>query len=103
MTISTVPFAKPFRVPWVSLLVLKRDKDAIFTAKSANLALKTCVCCSTNSVVGAKTATCLPPETATNAARNATSVLPKPTSPQINLSIGLSAIKSFNVATIAAA
>ena len=103
MTISTVPFAKPFRVPCVSRLALNRDKDATFTAKSAKRSLKTCVCCSTKSVVGANTATCLPPETATNAARKATSVLPKPTSPQINLSIGLSVIKSRIVAIIAAA
>ena len=33
-------------------------------------------------------ATCLPPITALNAARIATSVLPKPTSPQISRSIG---------------
>ena len=34
-------------------------------------------------VVGTRIATCLPPMTALNAARIATSVLPKPTSPQI--------------------
>ena len=36
-----------------------------------------------SSVVGTNTATCLPACTATNAARSATSVLPKPTSPEI--------------------
>ena len=41
-------------------------------------------------VVGTKTATCLLSATALNAARIATSVFPKPTSPQINLSIGIS-------------
>jgi hypothetical protein len=39
-------------------------------------------------VVGASTATCLPPVTATKAARSATSVLPKPTSPQTSRSMG---------------
>ena len=45
-------------------------------------------CCSASSVVGTSTATCLPSITALNAARTATSVLPKPTSPQSRRSIG---------------
>ena len=40
------------------------------------------------SVVGTTTATCLPFMAVTKAARNATSVLPKPTSPQTRRSIG---------------
>ena len=40
-------------------------------------------CCCASTVVGTSTATCLPSITALNAARMATSVLPKPTSPQI--------------------
>ena len=47
-------------------------------------------------------ATCLPPMTATNAARNATSVLPKPTSPQISLSIGRPDVISLMTFVIAA-
>ncbi len=47
------------------------------------------MCCSASSVVGTSTATCLPSASATNAARSATSVLPKPTSPQTSRSIGL--------------
>ena len=40
-------------------------------------------------VVGTKIATCLLSHTALNAALTATSVLPKPTSPQINRSMGV--------------
>ncbi len=45
-------------------------------------------CCSASTVVGTSTATCRPASIALNAARIATSVLPYPTSPQINRSIG---------------
>ena len=45
-------------------------------------------CWRASSVVGTTTATCLPVMAATKAARSATSVLPKPTSPQISRSIG---------------
>ena len=45
-------------------------------------------CCSESTVVGTNIATCLPLMTALNIARIATSVLPNPTSPHNNLSIG---------------
>ena len=61
----------------------------MLTAVFANLSLKVSSCCRASKVVGTKTTTCLPELTAINAALIATSVLPKPTSPQINLSIGL--------------
>ena len=51
-------------------------------------------CCSASTVVGTSMATCLPPVTALKAARMATSVLPKPTSPQIRRSIGRGASMS---------
>ena len=47
---------------------------------------------SASSVVGTRTATCLPSCTALNAARIATSVLPKPTSPHTRRSIGIVAL-----------
>ncbi len=50
-------------------------------------------------VVGTKTATCFPSTTAFAAARMATSVFPKPTSPQTNLSIGFSASISLFTAS----
>ena len=53
-------------------------------------------CCLANTIVGARTIACFPAETTQKMARNATSVLPKPTSPQINRSIGVSlSVKSF--------
>jgi len=48
-----------------------------------------------SSVVGTTTATCLPSSATANAARSATSVLPKPTSPQISRSIGRPLSRSF--------
>ena len=45
-------------------------------------------CWRASSVVGTTTATCLPFMAVTKAARSATSVLPKPTSPQMSRSIG---------------
>ena len=58
-------------------------------------------CCCASTVVGTSTATCLPSITALNAARMATSVLPKPTSPQISRSIGLGRSMSALVSTMA--
>ena len=51
--------------------------------------LKVSKCCCAKIVVGTRTATCLLFITALNAHRIATSVLPNPTSPQSNLSIGV--------------
>src|SRR5260363_309807 len=50
------------------------------TGQSAKRSLKVCKCCSASKVVGTSTATCRPSIAAMKAARNATSVLPKPTS-----------------------
>mmetsp|Transcript_3192 Transcript_3192/g.9608 ORF Transcript_3192/g.9608 Transcript_3192/m.9608 type:complete len:298 (-) Transcript_3192:80-973(-) len=47
-------------------------------------------CCAASTVVGARNATCFPAATIRNTARIATSVLPKPTSPQTSRSIGRS-------------
>ena len=58
-------------------------------------------CWRTSSVVGARIATCLPAIATTNAARSATSVLPKPTSPQISRSIGWPEARSSSTASIA--
>ena len=57
---------------------------------SFNLSEKVRKCWYAKMVVGTKTATCFPLSTALNAARIATSVFPKPTSPQTNRSIGRS-------------
>ena len=57
-------------------------------------------CCWASSVVGTSTATCLPPCTAANVARSATSVLPKPTSPQTTRSMGWSDARSSRTSSI---
>ena len=88
ITTSTAPDAKLLRISLLSLAVLNRDMPATFKGKPAYLSSKVLECCCTNSVVGTRTATCLPSWTALNAARIAISVLPYPTSPQIIRSIG---------------
>lgn len=62
-----------------------------------NLSEITSKCCLAKTIVGARTIACFPAETTQKMARSATSVLPKPTSPQINLSIGFSlSVKSLS-------
>ena len=58
-------------------------------ASRGSARVKVLKCWRASSVVGTTTATCLPLIAATKAARSATSVLPKPTSPQTSRSIGL--------------
>ena len=61
------------------------------------------VCWRARTVVGTTTATCFPSWTALNAARTATSVLPKPTSPQTNRSIGIGFCMSSLIASMVTA
>ena len=81
----------------------KRDSSAIFTGHCAKRSLKFSKCCSASSVVGTRIATCLPAATATKAARMATSVLPKPTSPQTRRSMGRPPVMSATTAWMALA
>ena len=97
-----MPAASPSSAAFTSFGERKRDSSASFTGSSAKRSLNTLKCCSASSVVGTSTATCLPSAIATNAARSATSVLPKPTSPQTSRSIGLPAVRSAITASIAA-
>ena len=83
------------------LAVLKRDKQATLMGQSAKRSVKFCRCCCANKVVGTRMATCLPVLATTKAARMATSVLPKPTSPQTTRSIGCWLLKSSNTSLIA--
>ena len=104
MTMSISPLASFFDAsPWLPCAIRKRDSSAIFTGQSAKRSVKVWKCCSASSVVGQRTTTCLLSATATNAARSATSVLPKPTSPHTRRSIGLPAAMSVTTASIAAA
>jgi hypothetical protein len=63
--------------------------------------VKVLKCCRHSSVVGVTTATCLPDMAATKAARSATSVLPKPTSPHTRRSIGRPLARSAITSPIA--
>ena len=98
ITISIWPFASASMVCLTSLVLRKRDNSAIRTGKSAKRSLKVWKCCSANKVVGARIATCRESDTAIKAARKATSVFPKPTSPHTSLSIGFWAIMSCTTA-----
>src|SRR5262249_48795452 len=71
-----------------SLPATIRDACPIFTGKPRKRSPKVLVCWRDSSVVGAMMATCLPVIAVAKAARSATSVLPKPTSPQTRRSIG---------------
>lgn len=103
ITMSTLPSLICAIAAFTSFVVLKRDSSTIRTGQSAKRSAKVCVCCSASSVVGDSSATCLPPSTAMNAARSATSVLPKPTSPHTRRSIGLPLVMSPITAAMAAA
>ena len=101
-TISICPSAKPLAAKLISLAERKRLISAILMGHLLKRSVSVWKCCSASKVVGAKNATCLPPVTATNAARRATSVLPKPTSPHTNLSMGRGLIMSWITAWMAA-
>ncbi|MNQ97053.1 hypothetical protein D3C85_1126810 [compost metagenome] len=103
MTMSTRPSLMPSMAADTSLGERKRDSSTTRTGQSAKRSEKVCACCSASSVVGHSSATCLPLATARKAARNATSVLPKPTSPQTSRSIGRPEVMSPITASMAAA
>ena len=99
---SIWPSARPFLTSVASLAVTKRDSCATRTGRPSKRLANRRKCWRTSSVVGASSATCLPDMAATKAARSATSVLPKPTSPQISRSIGRPLAMSSSTASIAA-
>ena len=79
----------------------KRETISTRTGKSRKRSRNVFQCCSARIVVGASISTCLPLTATANAARTATSVLPKPTSPQTSRSIGRGASRSSLTASIA--
>ena len=101
ITIDNFPLLRSFLIFNLSLFLVILDKLLILISKSLNLSSNVLKCCSTNIVVGATIATCLPEDATTKDALIATSVLPNPTSPQINLSINLFEYMSFKVSSIA--
>ena len=94
------PSFSSFIILFLSLVVLNLFNKSTFIGKAAILDLKVSYCCLASTVVGAKYTTCLWSITALNAALIAISVLPYPTSPQSNLSIGFSFSISFFTSSI---
>ncbi len=102
MRTSTLPALKSVRIRFVSFGATKRETISTRTGKSRNRSRNVLKCCSARIVVGARSSACLPLTATANAARTATSVLPKPTSPQTSRSIGRGASRSSFTASIAA-
>ena len=76
MTMSTVPSASPAMVvAWVAAGT-NRDSSRTSSGNAANRCENVASCWAARTVVGTRTATCLPSWVALNAARSATSVLP---------------------------
>ena len=79
----------------LSFFGVNLDNSEILIGKPLNLSLNVSKCCLASKVVGVNKETCFPLIAAKNEALRATSVFPKPTSPQINLSIGSPFSRSF--------
>ena len=100
MTMSTVPSVSPASVSRACLSVWNRESARTCTGKPAKRSVNVSRCCLTSRVVGTSIATCLPSWIALNAARTATSVLPKPTSPDSSRSIGIGFSMSALISSI---
>ncbi len=101
ITIWTLPSASPSRIFFCCAGVLNLESISQLMSKPSNLLEKLLKCWSVRIVIGEISATCLPASAALKAARIATSVFPKPTSPQINRSIGFRAAMSLLTSWIA--
>ena len=99
--ISTLPAWKSASTCLTSFAGRKRETISTRTGKSRKRSRKVCQCCSARIVVGTSISTCFPFTATANAARSATSVLPKPTSPQTSRSIGCGDSRSSLTASIA--
>ena len=98
---STFPAAKSASTCLTSAGFRKRETISTRTGKSANRSRNVFQCCCASTVVGTSISTWRPSSATANAARSATSVLPKPTSPQTSRSIGRGASRSSFTASIA--
>ena len=103
ITTSTVPSAIPARTALASRSLLKRDSTSTRTGRPTKRSATVSKCCCARTVVGTIIATWYPLATARKAARIATSVLPKPTSPETSRSMGTGRSMSARVASIAIA
>ena len=88
MRTSIEPSSTPFKTCFFSAVLRNRLSTSTFTPNGAKRFKKVWKCCCAKTVVGTSTATCLPLITALKIALIATSVLPNPTSPASNRSIG---------------
>src|ERR1700735_1154216 len=100
---STPPSARPFLTSRLSAAPTIRESWPTLTGRPAKRWRKFWACWRASRVVGATIAVCLPLIAVAKAARSATSVLPKPTSPHTSRSIGRPAARSSSVASLAPA
>ena len=101
IVISTAPSRKASRFFFICDEVTNLESWLTLIFVPRNRSSKDLKCCLANNVVGAIIATCVPAFAAMKAARNATSVLPNPTSPHTNLSIGFPEDISVTTSSIA--
>jgi hypothetical protein len=94
ITMSIVPSATPSSTLRRSASGTNRLTTPMRTGKPAKRSRNVSACCWARIVVGTRTATCAPSNTAFPAARTATSVFPNPTSPASSRSIGSGASMS---------
>ena len=100
-TTSTVPCRSPSTTDFCSFGDRKRESSSTRAGKAPKRSVKVFQCCWASTVVGTSTATWYPSATALNAARRATSVLPKPTSPATRRSMGRWRSMSFFTSSMA--
>ncbi len=99
--ISIFPSASSSIDFFSSLAGRRRENISMRTGNAAKRCLSVSKCWNASTVVGASTATCFPSPSALNAARMATSVLPKPTSPQSSRSMGCGDSRSRLISLVA--
>ena len=100
-TTFNFPLFSPSFASLVSAAEAARDKRPTSILNGAKRLRKVATCCLAKTVVGTAIATCFPDSTTAAAARNATSVLPNPTSPQMTLSMGWPDARSFRTSPTA--
>ena len=87
-TTFNFPRRSPSFVSLASAADVARDRFPTSMPSGPNRLRKVATCCLARTVVGTAMATCFPDSAKVAAARKATSVLPKPTSPQMTRSMG---------------
>ena len=85
---STLPFSSPFITSFCFAADTNLESISILTGNASILDFAVLKCCIASTVVGTSSAHCLPSVMHLNAARSATSVFPKPTSPHKRRSMG---------------